>query len=110
MQSTATPGDGGAADASSRPPVETSVRDGEDATAVCPHCGRPFGDAKARDLHVGETHEAVRSTAEQEAYEAARESEADTMFYFHLRVVAALAVLYTVVVLLYMVALSSNLL
>lgn len=109
MQSTATPGDGGAADASSRPAVETTVRDGEDAAAVCRHCGRPFGDAEARDLHVGETHSDALSEAEQEAYEEAREAEADTLFYFHLRVVAALAVLYTVVVLLYMVALSSNL-
>ncbi|MFB6268681.1 MAG: DNA-binding protein [Halobacterium sp.] len=104
MQSTANPGDGQAAS----PVVETSVRDGEDAAAVCAHCGRPFADADARALHVGETHEDVLSASEREEYEAAREAEDDALFYFHLRVVAALAVLYTVTVLLYMVALSSD--
>jgi hypothetical protein len=110
MQSTATPGDGSETDAPARPVVETTVRDGEEAAAVCQHCGRPFGDAQARDLHVGEVHPEQLSESEQAAYEAAREAEADTLFYFHLRVVAALAVLYTVTVLLYMVALSSDLL
>ncbi|WP_336036606.1 DUF7410 domain-containing protein [Halobacterium yunchengense] len=88
--------------------LETVVRDGEDPVAVCPHCGRPFADSEARDLHVGDVHAADCTAAEREAYEDARAAERDDLFYFHLRVVAALAVLYTVTVLLYMVALGSD--
>jgi len=60
--------------------------------AVCPYCDRPFAAASARDLHVGEVHDAVRSAAEAAAYERAREAERDDLFYYHLRVVAALGV------------------
>ncbi|NHN41375.1 hypothetical protein G9C85_06950 [Halorubellus sp. JP-L1] len=62
----------------------------------------------ARDLHVGEVHESVCSASEREAYEAAFAAEDDELFYFHLKVVAALAVLYTVVVLAYMMALGGG--
>lgn len=109
MRSTATHGDGDATDRAASVAAETTVRETEDAAAVCPHCGRPFAEAEARDLHVGENHAEELTEAERDAFEAAREAEDDDLFYFHLRVVAALAVLYTVVVLLYMVALSSNL-
>jgi hypothetical protein len=90
--------------------LETSVRADETVAAACPHCGRPFAEREARDLHVGEAHAGACSEAERDAYEAAREAERDALFYFHLRVVAALGVLYAATVLLYMVALGSDLL
>lgn len=89
---------------------ETVVRADEVVAARCPHCDRPFPDERARDLHVGEVHGDVATDAEREAHEAARDAERDDLFYFHLRVVAALGVLYGFLVLLYMVALGSGLL
>jgi hypothetical protein len=87
---------------------ETVVRADETVAAVCPYCDRPFAAASARDLHVGEVHDAVRSPAETEAYERAREAERDDLFYYHLRVVAALGVVYAVTVLAYMMALGGG--
>jgi len=109
MQSTAGPGRHDARDADPTTALETLVRDDETPAVVCPHCGRPFAEAAARDLHVGETHADDCSDAEREAYEAAHEAERDDLFYFHIKVVAALGVLYAVTVLLYMLALGSNL-
>lgn len=96
-------------DPDAAPSLETTVHDGETPAAVCEYCGRPFGDAEAHDLHVGDVHADACSTAERDAYEAAREAERDELFYFHLRVVAALGVLYAFTVLLYMLALGSDL-
>lgn len=90
--------------------VETDVYPDESVAAVCPHCGRPFAETAARDLHVGEVHPEACSPAEQADYEAAREAEHDELFYFHLRVVVALGILYAVTVLLYMVVLGSDIL
>jgi hypothetical protein len=88
--------------------LETLVREDEAVAATCPYCDRPFGVESARDLHVGEVHSRVWSDEERRTYEAAREDERDDLFYFHLRVVAALGVLYAFIVLLYMLALGSN--
>lgn len=106
------PGDSGGADRSTTGVgfPETEVRPDETVAAACPHCGRPFRAERVRDLHVGEAHEADCTDDERAAYEAAREAERDDLFYFHLKVVAALGVLYSVVVLVYMVALGSGLL
>lgn len=92
------------------PTLETDVPPNATVAGTCPYCGRPFASAAARDLHVGEAHDAACSAAERADYEAARESERDTLFYYHLRVVAALGVLYALTVLLYMVVLGSDLL
>lgn len=89
-------------------PPETEVRADETVAATCPHCGRPFADREARDLHVGDCHADAWSAAERDAYEVARDAERDALFYFHLRVVAALGVLYAVTVLLYMAALGGG--
>jgi hypothetical protein len=97
-------GDGPTAPA--HPPTE--VGDDETVAARCPHCDRPFTAERARDLHVGEVHGDASSAEERTAYEEARAAERDDLFYFHLRVVAALAVLYSAVVLLYMIALGSG--
>lgn len=91
-----------------RLPPETEVRDGETVAAVCPHCERPFRAERARDLHVGDAHPEACTPTEREAHEAASAAEDDDLFYFHLKVVAALTVLYSAVVLLYMVALGSG--
>lgn len=88
--------------------LETAVPDGEPVTARCPYCDQPFPDQQAHDLHVGEVHSAVCTDAERAAHEAASEAEQDDLFYFHIKVVAALGVLYAALVLVYMVALGSG--
>ncbi|MFC6955272.1 DUF7410 domain-containing protein [Halorubellus litoreus] len=88
--------------------LETLVRDGESVAGACPYCDRPFATRAAYDLHVGEVHEDACSASEREAYADALAAEEDELFYFHLRVVAGLAALYTVLVLVYMVALGSG--
>lgn len=88
--------------------VETAVPDGESVAATCAYCEQPFPDQQAHDLHVGEVHEEVCTEAERTAHEAASETERDDLFYFHIRVVAALGVLYAALVLVYMVALGSG--
>lgn len=89
-------------------PVETVVREGEAVAAACPYCDQPFPDERGRDLHVGEAHASECTDAERAGYEAARDAEEDELFYFHLRVVGALGVLYAFLVLVYMVALGSG--
>lgn len=74
----------------------------------CPYCDRPFPTESARDLHRGEDHPLACTEAELDAYEAAKETEEGELFYFHIKVVAALGILYAAVVLLYMVALGSG--
>ncbi|MFB6086891.1 MAG: DNA-binding protein [Haloarculaceae archaeon] len=75
--------------------------------ARCPYCDRPFDERRARDLHVGEQHDDLEE-AEREAYEAAREAERDELFFFHIKTVVALGVLYASTVILYMVAIQSG--
>jgi hypothetical protein len=94
----------------SAPAPETAVRANETVAATCPYCDRPFASSSARDLHVGEVHDGPCDPDEQEAYERARAAERDDLFYYHLRVVVALGVLYAVTVLVYMIALGSDLL
>jgi hypothetical protein len=90
--------------------LETRSREGESPVASCAYCGRPFADQSAHDLHVGEVHDGVATDAERASAGDAAAAERDELFYFHLRVVGAIAVLYTVLVLLYMIALGSGLL
>ena len=80
----------------------------ETPAASCSYCDRPFQSDRACALHVGEVHDANSTEAEKEAYEEAREAERDELFYFHMKVVVALAAIYFVVVLVYMVALGSG--
>jgi hypothetical protein len=74
----------------------------------CPYCDRPFPTESARDLHRGEDHPLSCTESELDAYESAKEAEEAELFYFHIKVVAALGILYAGVVLLYMVALGSG--
>lgn len=82
--------------------ADWEVPAGEDP-ARCPRCGRPFRREQYRDLHLAEHDLDSLSEPERAAYQAAREAEDDDLFLFHLKVVGALAVLYAVLVLAYMV-------
>lgn len=90
--------------------LEPLVRADETVFGRCPYCERPFATEDAYALHVGEAHADACTASEREAYADAFAAEDDELFYFHLRVVAGLAALYTVVVLAYMVALGSGIL
>lgn len=90
----------------SEPPrtPETVLPDGDDDPAVCPHCDRPFVTERQRALHVGERHDAT--PAERRAYEDARVDESDELFRLHLKVVAAVGLLYAASVVAGVVAFS----
>lgn len=81
---------------------------GEEPAATCPHCGRPFDGDRFRDLHVGEHHEGVATEAELDAAETAREEEYDELFFYHVKIVVALGLIYAAIVFLYMAALGSG--
>jgi hypothetical protein len=85
---------------------ETAVPPGEEPAATCPYCSRPFRDGGRCALHVGARHPERCTEAEQAAYESAREAEGDELFTYHLGVIAALGVVYALLVLAYMVVLS----
>jgi len=79
----------------------------DDAEAVrCPYCERPFADAERRALHVGEVLALAMDEAEEHAFKAARESEQDAMWLYHMKVVVALLVLYMAIGLLYLLVLG----
>jgi hypothetical protein len=82
---------------------ETAVPPGETPAARCRHCGRPFPDEEAWALHVGEVHPDALDDAERDAYETADAAERDELFVYHMKVVVALGLLYSVAVLGYMV-------
>ncbi|WP_257297539.1 hypothetical protein [Haloarchaeobius sp. FL176] len=88
----------------SQPGFEVPV--GEDPAATCERCGRPFPTTMHRDLHLGEVHVEELTEREHERYEDAVEAETDELFVYHLKVIAALASMYAVLVLVYMVVLS----
>lgn len=81
---------------------ETRVPDGE-TPARCPHCDRPFRRERERDLHVGEDHAGDATEAEVAAAEEAAAAETDELFVFHMKVVAAIALIYAGFVIVYMV-------
>lgn len=78
----------------------------EQPNARCPHCGRPFPRDHLRTLHVGEAHPGEWTDGEREAYTEAREDESADLFVYHVKVVFALSVTYTLMVLAYMVVLT----
>lgn len=86
---------------------ETTVPDGETAVR-CPYCDRPFRTERSRALHLGETHGERLTDDERAAYETAADNEADDLFVFHLKIIAALVGLYAVLVLAYMVVLGAG--
>jgi hypothetical protein len=82
-----------------QPDVEVDLEEIE-TVHDCPRCGRPFRRERQRDLHLGEAHGDLTDD-EQAAYEDATEAETDDLFFFHMKVVVALGVLYSSTVLLY---------
>jgi hypothetical protein len=82
------------------------VPDGEEPAATCERCGRPFPTTMHHDLHLGEVHAEDLTERERECYEDALETETDELFVYHMKVIAALASMYAVLVLVYMVVLS----
>ncbi|WP_254545930.1 DUF7410 domain-containing protein [Halomarina pelagica] len=70
-------------------PIPTRVPDGEPAVR-CPYCGRPFPRERLRTLHVGERHADASTDGERAAAETAAEAEADDLFVYHLKVIAAI--------------------
>ena len=69
----------------------------------CPRCDRPFRTEQYRDLHLADHGLDSLTDLEREAYRAALDAEDDDLFVFHLKIVGALSILYTVLVLAYMV-------
>lgn len=85
---------------------ETSVPDDESPVARCPYCERPFGAERSCALHLGEVHPDEVTASEEDAYREAMTAEADDLWVYHMIVVVSLAVIYAVVVLLYMIVLG----
>jgi hypothetical protein len=80
------------------------VRVPPDATAHrCDRCGRPFTRDRFLALHRGLEHPEDLSTAERDAFEAAREAEESQLYRFRLLALAALVALYFGFLMLYAV-------
>ena len=74
--------------------IDVELPADERPTARCPYCERPFRSERLRALHVGDRHPERCTDAERADYEAAREDESDDLFVYHLKVIAALVVLF----------------
>jgi hypothetical protein len=88
------------------PDIDVSAE--EAPAAECQYCGRPFDTERARDLHVGKCHAGAATEAEMDVYEDAEETERDELFFYHVKVVVALGVIYAVLVIVYMAALGGG--
>lgn len=84
--------------------VQTTVPEGDHPEATCPYCDRPFPDESLRALHIGDHHADACTPDERDAYDAAYEAESDTLFVYHLKVIAALILVYGAFTLLYTMA------
>lgn len=85
---------------------ETAVPAGETPALVCPYCERPFRTVRRGRLHVGEVHAGECTDDERAAYEAARESESDDLFLYHLKVLFAIGSVYAAFVVVAVIAFS----
>ncbi|WP_394354992.1 DUF7410 domain-containing protein [Halorarum halophilum] len=92
----------------SRRDVPTRVPDGETPGGRCPYCDRPFRTERLRDLHVGEVHGDELTDAEREAHDEADEAELDELFFYHIKVVVLIGLLFSAFVLGYTVVLSGG--
>lgn len=84
-------------------PPETDVPEDDQPVPRCPYCDRPFRRERERDLHVGEQHGDACTDEERTAYERADDEEVDELFLYHMKVVAAIALIYSGFVIVYMV-------
>lgn len=89
-------------------PEHTEVPSEESVATRCPYCDRPFPDARAYHLHVGERHPEACTDEEWAAYEEADRAERDDLFVYHLKAVVVIGVIWAVFVLLYMIAIGSG--
>jgi hypothetical protein len=87
---------------------EFDVPPDETPAATCQHCGWPFKSERALALHLGRSHAAELDQVEAAAFERATELEDDELFFYHAKVVGALGAMYSIVVLLYMIAFGSG--
>ena len=95
--------------ASADPPRPTvDVPPGEVPAATCRHCDRPFRTERALALHLAGVHPDALDPTERAAAERAAELEQDDLFYYHAKVVGALGAIYSITVIVYMVAFSSG--
>ena len=91
-----------------RPRPTFDVPPGETPAATCRHCDRPFRTERALALHLADAHPEALDPTERAAAERAAELEHDELFYYHAKVVGALGAIYSVTVIVYMVAFSSG--
>lgn len=91
-----------------RPEPTFDVPEGETPAATCRHCGRPFRSERALALHLDDVHPGALDATEAAAVEKATELERDELFYYHAKVVGALGALYSVTVIVYMVAFGTG--
>ncbi len=82
--------------------------DHDGPVAACPYCDRPFESSRARALHVGEDHPDRCTDEERAAYEEADEAERDDLFVYHLKAVVVIGLTWAIFVILYMVAIGTN--
>ena len=98
----------GTSDAAAERTPAFVVPRGETPEETCRLCGRPFTSERALALHLGERHEADLGEVEAAAFEQATALEDDELFVYHAKVVGALGAIYSVTVILYMIAFSSG--
>lgn len=91
------------------PRPEFDVPGGETPAASCRHCDRPFRSERALALHLEDVHPDSLDATEAAAAEKAVELERDDLFYYHAKVVGALGALYSITVIVYMIAFGSGL-
>jgi hypothetical protein len=90
-------------------PAESRVpADYDGPVADCPYCGRPFETERARTLHVVESHSEEATDEERAAYEEADAAEREELFVYHIKAVVAIGLTWAAFVVLYMVAIGSN--
>lgn len=100
----------GTSDAAAERTPAFVVPRGETPEETCRFCGWPFTNERALALHLGERHEGDLDEVEAAAFNQATALEEDELFVYHAKVVGALGAIYSVVVLLYMIAFGSGLL
>lgn len=74
--------------------VPSLVPADEDPPARCPHCDRPFVDDDLLALHLGEQHPDDCDDVDRAAYDDAYDDESDALFVYHMKVIAAIVVLF----------------
>lgn len=82
-------------------PVPETDEGDVDGVDRCPYCDRPFKTGRQRALHVGEAHADRTTPGEREVHERALADERDELYFFHMKVVVALGILYSTFVISY---------